>query len=77
MDIFCEYINDFIENHIRDMAEYYGLENIWIMQENNSVRVLYEFFDWCQAMRYITYNVSLAKGRKGKAQNLYNKNGLE
>lgn len=47
MDIFCEYINDFIENHIRDMAEYYGLENIWIMQENNSVRVLYEFFDWC------------------------------
>ncbi len=33
MDIFCEYVNDFIENHLYEMAEYYELENHWIIQK--------------------------------------------
>jgi uncharacterized protein YegL len=35
MDIFCEYINDFMQNHLQAMAEYYEVENMVIDIKKN------------------------------------------
>lgn len=68
MDIFCEYINDFIENHLRDMAEYYELENLWVVRKENSIRIFYNFFNWCMHKRYVSYRINMAQEEKVKAE---------
>lgn len=60
MDVFCEYVNDFVENHLREMAEYYELETMWIIRKENSVRIFFSFFSWCMHKRYVSYRINLA-----------------
>ena len=64
MDIFCEYVNDFIENNLYEMAEYYELETLWIVKKENSIKILFHFFSWCTNKRYITYRINLAHSQQ-------------
>ena len=68
MDIFCEYINDFIENHLHDMAEYYELENLWVVRKENSIRIFFNFFNWCMHKRYVSYRINMAQEDKERAE---------
>jgi hypothetical protein len=71
MDLFCEYINDFIEEHVREMAEYYDFDGHWIVKKEVCIRVFYTFFKWCTNKRYITYKINLtAPAQQAKQERL-------
>lgn len=59
MDLFCEYINEFIEENVREMAEYYDFEGHWVVRKQNCISIFYHFFSWCTNKRYITYRINL------------------
>ena len=64
MDLFCEYINDFVEEHMKEMAEYYSFENHWVVSKENSVKIFFHFFSWATSKRYITYRINMSQGEK-------------
>lgn len=59
LDLFCEYLNDFVEEHVAEMAEYYDFDLHWVVRKDNCIRIFYAFFSWCTNKRYITYRINL------------------
>lgn len=55
VDILCEYINDFIQNHLQALAEYYELENMEIMREHIVIGVFSNLFKWMMIKQYTKY----------------------
>lgn len=50
------------------MAEYYELENLWVVRKENSVRIFFHFFNWCMHKRYVSYRINMAQEEKAKAE---------
>lgn len=59
MDIFCEYINDFIQNHLQAMAEYYEVENMVILREDIAISVFNILFQWMMLKKYTIYTIKI------------------
>ena len=61
MDILCEYINEFMESNMSQMAEYYELENLWLLRADKATHLFHLFFQWSMRMKYVTYHIALKK----------------
>ena len=61
MDLMCEYLNDFVVDHMKEMASDYEFESHWLTDRQNAVKVFYTFFAWCTSKRYITYKINLSQ----------------
>ena len=66
MDIFCEYINDFMQNHLQALAEYYEVDNMVIVREDIAISIFDKLFQWMMLKRYTVYDIKM-NGQKSKS----------
>jgi len=59
MDIFCEYINDFMQNHLQAMAEYYEVDNMMIVRQDIALSIFNLLFQWMMVKKYTNYIIQL------------------
>jgi hypothetical protein len=69
MDIFCEYINDFMQNHLQAMAEYYEVENMVIVREDIAISVFNALFQWMMLKKFTNYSIKI-NGDQSKSKYL-------
>lgn len=69
MDIFCEYINDFMQNHLQAMAEYYEVENMVIVREDIAISVFNTLFQWMMLKKFTNYSIKI-NGDQSKSKYL-------
>jgi predicted 3-demethylubiquinone-9 3-methyltransferase (glyoxalase superfamily) len=53
---------------MREMAENYELDRLWVFQKHNSIAIFYQFFGWCTNKHYITYRINFSTDSASKEE---------
>ena len=66
LDLICEGANEFIEEHLKAMAGYYGVGGLWLLQRPNTIATLSQFFNWCSYKHFITYHINVTENQRSQ-----------
>lgn len=59
VELLIDYMNPFIKDHIQDYSEYLGIDNLWIMNEENMKKIFLCFYNWLKWKDYTQYVITL------------------
>lgn len=59
MEVLVEYMNPFLDGHVRDFAEYLGIEHLWVLQRTSMHQIFLCFYHWLKWKNYTGFCITL------------------